>query len=111
MSRPGVSYAEILEGQRQRYAQRGYPDAWRDHRQGGQTGFELCDVAHVSRPDDAIPERGLFNWFITLPGAKKEETTLSGPDGGRILTLRGAWPTMNVSTDLGVVEVADLLLR
>ncbi len=111
MTRPGVSYAEMLAGQRERYARHGYRDAWHDHWQGGQTGFIHCDIAHVTRPADTIPEHGLFNWFITLPGAKKEETTLSTTDGGRVLTLAGAWPTRDVATDLGLVAVADLLVR
>ena len=100
-----------LAGQRERYAHNGYPDAWRDHWQGGQTGFALCEIAHTTRPHEAIPERGLYNWFITLPGVKKEETTLSTSEGGRILTLTGAWPTRMVDTDLGAVTVAELYVR
>ena len=111
MTRPGSRYAEILEGQQRLYARLGYADAWRDHWQGGQTGFALCEIAHVDRPQERMPEHGLYNWFITLPGAKKEETTLSTAEGGRILTLTGAWPTRAVATELGAVEVADILVR
>ncbi len=111
MTRPGVAYSTILDGQREIYSRRGYPRAWRDHWQGGQTGFALCEIAHVERPSDTVPERGLFNWFITLPGAKKEETTLSSGKGGRILTLAGAWPTQEFGTSLGPASVADLLIR
>ncbi len=111
MTRPGATHADILAGQVQRYAQLGHPDAWRDHWQGGQTGFALCEIAHVDRPSEAVPDRALYNWFITLPGAKKEETTLATPAGGRVLTLSGAWPTREVVTELGATEVADLLVR
>ena len=111
LTRPGTRYAELLAGQQELFARLGYPDAWRDLCQGGQTGFALWEIAHVDRPSVAMPERGLYNLFITLPGAKKEETTLSSPDGGRILTLSGAWPTQLVDTDQGSVEVAGLLVR
>ncbi len=111
MTRPGTTYAHILAGQRERYARHGHPDAPREHWQGGQTGFALCEIAHTSRPHEAIPEGGLYNWFITVPGAKKEETTLATSAGGRILTLSGAWPTRTVDTDLGPVTVADLFVR
>lgn len=111
MSRPGVTFAEVLRGQRERYARRGHPDAWREHWQGGLTGFIMCDPAHVDRPQDAIPDGGIFNWFITLPGAKKEELTLATPEGGRVLSLTGAWPIETIDTDAGNVDVARLLVR
>lgn len=111
MSRPGVTFGEILQGQRLRYEDRGHPDAWHDHWQGGLTGFVMCEPAHVGRPDDAIPEGGIFNWFITLPGAKKEELTLATAEGGQVLSLTGAWPTESIDTDAGRVDVASLLVR
>ena len=110
-TRPGTAHRDVLASQQEAYRRLGYEDAWRDHWQGGQTGFALCEIAHVDRPAESIPERGLYNWFISLPGAKKEETTLATAEGGRILTLTGAWPTRTVVTELGPLEVADLLVR
>lgn len=65
------------------YAEEGFPGGWRDHHQGGLTGYASRELIagpqtqHEIRPDQA------FAWNPSLVGAKAEETfvlTDAGPE-------------------------------
>ena len=110
-TRPGTAYQAIFDGQVHLYEALGYGDEWRNHFQGGLTGYIVNEAAHATRPHDLIPDGCPFNWYITVTGAKKEETTLATDRGGVVLSLGGAWPVERFGEPGHEQELADMLVR
>jgi hypothetical protein len=105
-TRPGRALAEIfndvlIPG----YAALGEPDAWRDHHQGGSTGYTGRDqrvtptTAGIVQPDQA------FAWNPSLPGLKSEDTFVAAPDGPEVLTVDPSWPVHPDSGRPAIVEL------
>jgi len=78
--------AQAFEDCRRFYAEAGFPEGWRDHHQGGMTGYASREV--IARPgtQQEITVGQAFAWNPSLVGAKAEETFVLGPDGPEILT-------------------------
>ncbi len=109
--KPGVKFADILAWQKQWYAEQGYPDEWRNHFQGGPTGYVIVDagrcltgkVVQVNQP---------YEWFITITGTKMGELALLTENGFEISSyLNSAWPGMKISSPLGEIIVPDLFIQ
>ena len=97
-SRPGATLAKILEEIQAAYGRAGRPHAWREHHQGGPTGYLARE--RVATPGDAavLPAGAAVAWNPSLPGAKSEDTVLLAPDGGlEVVTLDPRWPTTTVA--------------
>jgi hypothetical protein len=97
-SRPGTTLGTVLEQIQRAYARAGRPEAWREHHQGGPTGYLARE--RVATPGDAslLPAGAAVAWNPSLPGAKSEDTLLVGPDGGlEVVTLDPRWPTTTVA--------------
>jgi Xaa-Pro dipeptidase len=90
--RAGAHFADILEVQKARFADCGYPDEWRKHYQGGVTGYFVNDPTRCKDPDSTVSDRQSFNWYITITGAKVEETLLVIDERKEIITSSGLWP-------------------
>ena len=88
---PGRTFAEILEVQKGVYRETGFPEEWRNHYQGGITGYILADPTLCMDPEAAVQPDQAFDWFVTITGAKVEELAISGPKP-EILSACGAWP-------------------
>jgi Xaa-Pro dipeptidase len=85
-TREGRTLAQAFGDCRRYYAEAGFPEGWRDHHQGGMTGYASREV--IANPDarQEIREGQAFAWNPSLEGAKAEETFLLGPDGPEVLT-------------------------
>ena len=87
-TRSGRTLADALADCRSFYAEEGFPEGWRDHHQGGMTGYASREIVATPYTLQEIQDRQAFAWNPSLPGAKAEETfvlTESGPEviGGR----------------------------
>lgn len=105
--RPGASVASVFAAARRAYADVGYPDAWRDHHQGGPIGYRPREW--IATPDDERPVAAgaAYAWNPSLPWAKSEDTFVIGDDGAENLTADPRWP----SRDVGGRARADVLRR
>jgi len=95
-SRPGASLGELLEVLAAAYAERGFPEEWRRHHQGGLTGYNGREV--FATPGDATPLASscAVAWNPSIAGgAKSEDTALVGPDGVEIITATPELPTLD----------------
>jgi len=111
MLREGLPFAEILRHQKAWYDELGFPGGWNYHFQGGPTGYVLVDVAR-SLTNKVVQAPQTYSWFTTARGAKVEELTLLGKDGrAEIASLGANWPTYEVQTDTGPIQVPGMLIR
>ncbi len=89
---PGTKFSAILEMQKKLYKELGYADEWKNHFQGGITGYVCNDSSLCLDPQAEMVVDQTYNWFITITGVNTEDTYLSRANGGEILTTTGAWP-------------------
>ena len=107
---PGMSYREYFAFVQELYAQYALPDEWKQHHQGGPTGYACREF--VVRPDTegAIQSEQAYAWNPTFMGTKCEETTLLTREGIEVLTKTSDWPRHAVDTPWGSFSVADILV-
>jgi antitoxin VapB len=111
MLRPGLRFAEMLEVQKRLYRELGFGEEWRQHFQGGITGYTLADPTLCLDEFAVVRERQAFDYFITITGAKFEELTLLTEAGPEIASLDSGWPRKIVKTHQGPITVPDVLER
>jgi Xaa-Pro aminopeptidase len=92
----GARLPDIFETQKRLFASEGFPDEWKRHFQGGLTGYIINDPTGCLDPEARVREGQAFNWYVTITGAKVEETCLVTATGAEVLSSRGAWPTISV---------------
>jgi len=85
-TRPGRTLADAFGDCRRFYAEAGFPEGWRDHHQGGMTGYASREVIATPGTQQEIREGQAFAWNPSLQGAKAEETFVLGAGGPEILT-------------------------
>jgi len=106
--KPGYAFADMLENQKKWYAEQGYPEEWKNHFQGGPTGYvivdgERCFTKKVMQLNQA------YEWFITITGTKMGELALLTEDGLEISSfIQSSWPGMSIRTSEGEITVPDL---
>lgn len=94
-TRPGATLGSVLERMQEAYARAGHPEAWREHHQGGPTGYLARE--RVATPGDASPlQPGVaVAWNPSLPGSKSEDTVLVHPGGAlEVVTVDPRWPSV-----------------
>jgi Xaa-Pro dipeptidase len=85
-TRPDRTLAQAFEDCRRFYEEAGYPEGWKDHHQGGMTGYASREVIANPSAQQLISEGQAFAWNPSLVGAKAEDTFVLGPDGPEIMT-------------------------
>ncbi len=85
-TRVGRTLAQAFEDCRRFYAEAGFTEGWRDHHQGGMTGYASREIIATPGTHQEIREGQAFAWNPSLEGAKAEETFVLGPDGPEVLT-------------------------
>jgi antitoxin VapB len=96
-SRPGVTTGTVLEVAAAAYAERGFPEEWRRHHQGGITGYRGREVFAVPGEATELSEVCAVAWNPSITGgAKSEDTALVGPDGVEVVTRTPELPEIDV---------------
>jgi antitoxin VapB len=85
-TRAGRTLAQAFEDCRRFYSESGFPEGWRDHHQGGMTGYASREIIATPVTHQEIREGQAFAWNPSLEGAKAEETFVLGPNGPEVLT-------------------------
>ncbi len=115
-TQPGHTLGEVFARGQQAYAENGFAeDEWRNHHQGGATGYagrtckgapgEAFPVLQRARAERlaerlgrAVPLSAAFAWNPSAPGVKSEDTFLLHADGSQeILTRTPALPAWDLS--------------
>jgi Xaa-Pro aminopeptidase len=96
-SRPGTPLDEILRVAADAYEQRGFPEEWRRHHQGGITGYAGREVFATPGEATPLPRVGAVAWNPSVTGGgKSEDTALVTEDGLEILTRTPELPEVEL---------------
>lgn len=108
VERPGTAGA-VFEAIQSAYAEADYPDEWRQHHQGGATGY--AGREWLAKPDSRAPvlSPAAYAYNPTVEGAKSEDTALVTDDGVSFVTATGDWPTTTYSARDYSLDRPDVL--
>ncbi|MBU3875165.1 M24 family metallopeptidase [Faecalicatena sp. AGMB00832] len=90
----GMVFSSICDA----YSSIGYEGEWKNHHQGGMTGYAAREYRADSTTKLVIEEAQAYAWNPSIPGAKCEDTVLTAP-GGKIEILTSCsedWPTIEI---------------
>ncbi len=97
LCQPGTSLDAVYHTLAQAYQQHGYPNAIREHHQGGTTGYLAREVVANPLTTDTLAEGIAVAWNPSLPGAKIEDTFVILRDAGlENLTFDPSFPSVEV---------------
>lgn len=110
-TRPGAVVGEIFRKAVAAYAERGYPDQWRLHHQGGATGYAARDYKGTLECDEVVREHQAFAWNPSIAGTKSEDTVIATAAGPEFLSTSPDWPTLEVQYQGVTLPRMDILVR
>jgi len=111
-TRPGRTLGQIFADLQQAYADNGHPEQWRQHHQGGSTGY--AGREEFARPGSQVTvrENQAFAWNPSITGAKSEDTILCTAAGFEFLTHPSSdWPTLTARFGDREANRPDILMR
>ncbi len=97
LCKPGTSLDAVYHTLAQAYDQHGFPNAIREHHQGGTTGYLAREIVANPTTTDALVDGIPVAWNPSLPGAKVEDTFVISQDGTlENLTFDPNWPSVEI---------------
>ena len=96
-TRPGIPANEILQKGIHAYQEKGYPEEWKLHHQGGSIGYTGRDYRVHFKTPDIIQENQAFTWNPSIAGTKSEDTILATSKGPEMITHPILYPTLSLS--------------
>jgi len=96
-SRPGTPAKEVLQKAIDAYKEKGYPEEWKFHHQGGSIGYTGRDYRVNFRTPDIIQENQAFTWNPSITGTKSEDTILATSKGPEMITHPILYPTLSLN--------------
>jgi len=96
-SRPGIPAKEVLQEGIDAYKEKGYPEEWKLHHQGGSIGYTGRDYRVNFKTPDIIQENQAFTWNPSITGTKSEDTILATSKGTEMITHPILYPTLSLS--------------
>lgn len=109
MMKDRMPYSAYFEKVKACYERAGYPDEWKKHHQGGPTGYGCREFIVTPFSKGIIKKSQAYAWNPTILGTKCEETTCFMDGKTEIFTRTDNWPRINVETEYGNFEVAEIL--
>jgi len=98
-TRPGVPVKEVFQKGIDAYQEKGYPDEWKLHHQGGSIGYTGRDYrAHLKSPD-IVQENQAFTWNPSITDTKSEDTILATSKGLEMITRPIRYPTLSLEVE------------
>lgn len=110
-STPDASLGDIFQRGAEAYAAAGFPDEWRNHHQGGTTGYNTRDVIATAASTERLVAGQAVAWNPSVPGAKSEDTFLVTENGQELLTPTPDWPMLDAGPANATVPRPGILSR
>ncbi|MBE9229751.1 M24 family metallopeptidase [Phormidium sp. LEGE 05292] len=102
----GTSLNAVYDVLANAYQKHGFPNAIREHHQGGTTGYLAREIIANPTTIDTLEANMAMAWNPSLPGAKIEDTFVILEDGKlENLTFDPNWPSIEVEGRLRAVPL------
>jgi Xaa-Pro dipeptidase len=98
-TRPGVPVREAFQKGIDAYQEKGYPEEWKFHHQGGSIGYTGRDYRANFKTPDLIQENQAFTWNPSITGTKSEDTILATSKGPVMITRPILYPTLSLKVE------------
>ncbi len=98
-TRPGVLAREVVQKAIGAYQERGYPNEWKFHHQGGSIGYTGRDYRVNFKTPDLIQRNQAFTWNPSITGTKSEDTILATSKGPEMITRPIRYPTLSLEVE------------
>jgi Xaa-Pro dipeptidase len=98
-TRPGIPAKEVLQKGIDAYQEKGCPDEWKLHHQGGSIGYTARDYRTHLKTPDIIQENQAFTWNPSITGTKSEDTILATSKGPKMITHPILYPTLKLKVE------------
>jgi len=95
-TKPGTPARGVLQKGMDAYREKGFPEEWKLHHQGGSIGYTGRDYRTHSKTPDVIQENQAFTWNPSLTGTKSEDTILATINGPEMITHPLIYPTLSM---------------
>jgi Xaa-Pro aminopeptidase len=95
-TRPRVFAREVFQKGIDAYREKGYPDEWKLHHQGGSIGYTGRDYRADFKTSDIIQENQAFTWNPSITGTKSEDTILATSRGPEMITRPIRYPALSM---------------
>jgi Xaa-Pro aminopeptidase len=110
-TRPGTAAKQVLHRGIEAYREKGFPEEWKLHHQGGSIGYTGRDYRTNFNTQDIIQENQAFTWNPSLRGTKSEDTILASAKGLEMITRPISYPSLSMTVD-GIAFVRpDILVK
>jgi len=96
-SRPGILSKEVVQKGIDAYKEKGHPEEWKFHHQGGSIGYTGRDYRVNFKTPDIIQENQAFTWNPSITGTKSEDTILATSKGPEMITHPILYPTLSLT--------------
>ncbi len=109
-TRPGKTGADVFAAIKRAYAEAGFPDEWRNHHQGGATGYQSREWKATPKSSNTVHENQAFAWNPSIAGTKSEDTILVTEQGVEVLTATPDWPLVKQQVGDLAIGRPDILV-
>lgn len=96
---PGRPAAEVYDAALRAYAEKGYPEEYKLHHQGGSIGYAGRDYKVTAATKEIIQENQAFTWNPSITGMKSEDTMLATAKGPVVLSEPALFPVLTMEKD------------
>ena len=100
----GADVGQLFQKATEAYARHGYPDEWKQHHQGGATGYATRDFKVTRSTRRRVLENQAFAWNPSIAGTKSEGTIVATERGPEIMTAAVAGPTIPIEIEGQVIH-------
>jgi Xaa-Pro aminopeptidase len=96
-TRPGTPARDVLQKGIEAYQEKGFPEEWKLHHQGGAIGYVPRDYRVNFKTPDIIQENQPFTWNPSIAGTKSEDTILATKKGPEMITHPIQFPSFSMT--------------
>jgi Xaa-Pro aminopeptidase len=98
-TRPKIPASDVLQKGIDAYKEKGYPEEWRLHHQGGSIGYTGRDYRTNLKTPDLVQESQAFTWNPSITGTKSEDTIVATSKGPEMITKPILYPTLFITVE------------
>ena len=106
---PGRPASEVFEAALHAYAEKGYPEEYKLHHQGGAIGYVGRDYRVTAKTREIIQENQAFTWNPSITGTKSEDTMLATKNGPIVLSEPSIFPVLTIERNGHVFKRSDIM--